>query len=73
MAGSSGKPIFTLDALAAAGEQSKGIPRIINNLCFNALLLGYSGGSNPIDSEIMQKVAAKSDLESLLRPSLGPS
>jgi general secretion pathway protein A len=37
-AGSSGKPIFTPEALTLIWEQSKGIPRIINNLCFNALL-----------------------------------
>jgi general secretion pathway protein A len=73
MAGSGGKPIFTPDALTLVGEQSKGVPRIINNLCSNALVLGYSQGSNPIDSEIGQKVVAKSDLESLARRSLGPS
>jgi general secretion pathway protein A len=72
MAGSSGKPIFTPDALTLIGEQSKGVPRIINNLCSNALLLGYSQGRNPIDSELGQKVVEKSDLESLARHSLDP-
>jgi type II secretory pathway predicted ATPase ExeA len=73
MAGSSGEPIFTPDALTLIGEQSKGVPRIINNLCFNALLLGCSQGRNPIDAEIGQKVVARSDLESLVRRSLGPT
>ena len=65
-AGSSGKPIFTPNALKLIGERSKGIPRMISNLCCSALELGYSEKRNPINSEIVQKVAAKSDLESLV-------
>jgi general secretion pathway protein A len=37
VAGYSGDPIFTTDALAMIAEQSDGIPRNINNLCFNAM------------------------------------
>jgi general secretion pathway protein A len=66
-AGLNGKPIFTPEALTLIGERSRGIPRIINNLCFNALLLGYSEGRNPIASEIVQKAVAKSDWASLVR------
>jgi general secretion pathway protein A len=66
-AGLGGRLIFTPDAMTLIGERSKGIPRIINNFCFNALLLGYAEGSNPIDYEIAQKTVTKSDWESLVR------
>jgi general secretion pathway protein A len=66
-AGWGGRPVFTPDALRLIAERSKGIPRMINNFCFNALLLGYAEGSNPIDSQIAQKTVTKSDWESLVR------
>jgi hypothetical protein len=67
-----GEPVFTPDALAVLAERSKGTPRSINNLCSNALVLGYSEGSKTIDSKIIEKVAAKLDLESLRRPQQEP-
>jgi general secretion pathway protein A len=66
-AGWGGRPVFTPDALRLIAERSKGIPRMINNFCFNALLLGYAEGSNPIDSQVAQKTVTKSDWESLVR------
>jgi len=66
-AGLGGRLIFTPDALTLIAERSKGIPRTINNFCFNALLLGYAEGSNPIDSDIARKTVTKSDWESLVR------
>jgi general secretion pathway protein A len=68
-AGANGKLIFTPDALTLIGERSNGIPRMINNFCFNALLLGCSEGGNPIDSKIVWKAVVKSDWESLVRQS----
>jgi general secretion pathway protein A len=65
--GATGESIFTPEALALIAERSQGIPRNINNLCFNALLSGYSERVNPIDSALVQRVIAKSDLESLVR------
>jgi type II secretory pathway predicted ATPase ExeA len=38
-AGYDGEPLFTLDALKLIAEASHGIPRAINNLCFNSLSL----------------------------------
>ena len=38
-AGYVGPPLFTEDALELLTEASRGIPRTINNLCFNALSL----------------------------------
>ena len=66
-AGWIGEPIFTPHALALITERSEGIPRIINNLCFNALLYGHSEGRKTINYAIVQKVVAKLNLASLVR------
>jgi general secretion pathway protein A len=55
-------PLFTRDALALISEASHGIPRNINNLCFNALSLAYAMQRKPIDSEIIHEVIADRDL-----------
>lgn len=72
-AGLSGELMFTADALAVLAERSKGTPRSINNLCFNALQLGYIEGSTIIDAAMIEKVAGKLDLESLRRPQPEPA
>jgi general secretion pathway protein A len=66
-AGASGEPIFTPDAVALIAEKSQGTPRKINNICFGALMLGFSEGRRTIDADIVQKVVAKLDLESFAR------
>jgi general secretion pathway protein A len=72
VAGYSGELLFAPDALALIAERSQGIPRNINNICFNALMLGCSWGWKTIDSDIVQKVMAKLDLASFLRRLLQP-
>ena len=64
-AGASGKTVFTRDALMLIAEQCEGTPRSINNLCFNALLLGHSMSQAIIDIEIVERAAVKLDLELL--------
>jgi general secretion pathway protein A len=56
-------PLFTRDALALIAQYSEGIPRNINNLCFNALSLGCASQRRPIDSDIVREVVADLDLE----------
>lgn len=68
-AGWIGKPIFTPEALEAIAEASKGVPRSINNICFNALHLAFSQGQDTIDSTTVRKVASQLDLASLVRRS----
>jgi general secretion pathway protein A len=55
-------PLFTGDAVALIAEASQGIPRNINNLCFNALSLAYAFHRKPIDCEIVRAVIADRDL-----------
>src|SRR6202140_4000555 len=58
-------PLFTLSAARMISELSEGIPRNINNICFNALSLGCSLGQKMIDVEVLQQVAADFDLAGL--------
>ncbi len=61
-------PLLTRDALALIAEASQGIPRNINNLCFNALSLAYALQRKPIDSEIIRTVIADRDLGRFRKP-----
>ena len=54
--------LFTKDALALISLCSEGIPRNINNLCFNALSLGSALQQKPIDRDILRQVIADLDL-----------
>jgi len=61
-----GGPLFTPEARALIAARSQGIPRNINNLCFNALSMGYALGRKQIDEEILREVIKDLDLESFL-------
>jgi hypothetical protein len=66
------KPLFTGNALTLIANCSEGIPRNINNLCFNALSLGCALRRETIDDDIVREVIADLDLEPLReRRSLG--
>ena len=56
-------PLFTTGALALIAHYSEGIPRNINNLCFNALSLGCALKRKTIDCDIVREVVADLDLE----------
>lgn len=49
LAGASGRPTFTRWALRAIHRASKGIPRIVNNLCDKALLAAYIAESDEVN------------------------
>jgi type II secretory pathway predicted ATPase ExeA len=56
--------LFTPRAGAMIAEHSEGIPRNINNICFNALSLGCALKRKPIDEEIIREVLDDLDLGS---------
>jgi general secretion pathway protein A len=60
-------PLFTTGALAMIAQYSEGIPRNINNLCFNSLSLGCALKRKTIDADIVREVVADLDLEPLRR------
>jgi general secretion pathway protein A len=56
-------PLFTKEALALIVQYSEGIPRNINNLCFNSLSLGCALKRKAIDGDIVREVIADLDLD----------
>jgi general secretion pathway protein A len=61
-AGYEGPPLFAPAVLAAIWKRSGGIPREINKLCFNALLLARAMLHRQVDSSILREVTADLDL-----------
>jgi general secretion pathway protein A len=66
IAGVRGREIFADDAYGAIAELSMGIPRNINNLCFNSLSLGLALRKATISAELVREAAADFDLSTLL-------
>lgn len=55
--GSTGKEIFAADAVRQIASYSGGIPRLINIICDNALLLAYAQSKDKVTPEMIQEVA----------------
>ena len=70
-AGSPNGAIFTPEAVALIAERSHGIPRSINNLCFNALQAGYSEGCDTIDAAHRSGSGGKAGFGSASRTTAG--
>jgi type II secretory pathway predicted ATPase ExeA len=68
VAGYSGEGIFDDDAVGLICRQTRGIPRNINNLCYNSLRLAHARGTHAVTAEIVQDAAARLDMESLAHP-----
>jgi general secretion pathway protein A len=66
-AGFHGPLMFSPEALESIAERSGGVPRCINNICFNALLAGYRHHKQLIDSEIVREVATDLDMALLVK------
>jgi general secretion pathway protein A len=64
-AGYQGPPLFTPGARRLIAEQSQGIPRNINTICFNAMALACAMKQRTIDHGVVLEVLADLDLESL--------
>ena len=55
--------LFTQQASAAIAELSRGVPRLINHLCFNSLSLGCAMRSRQIDLQIVLEAARDLSLD----------
>ena len=55
--------IFPDETIAVIHHFSRGIPRLINTLCENSLLLGFGHGQRQITCEIVREVAADLHLD----------
>jgi general secretion pathway protein A len=58
--------LFTVDAMASIADFTEGIPRNINNFCFNALSLAFALRQNTVDGAIVQEVIADLDITPFL-------
>lgn len=50
--------IFTTDAIARVYRHSRGIPRLVNTICENALINAYARQAHTINADIIDEVAA---------------
>lgn len=55
------EPLFTTEAVQEIFRRTKGVPRLINNLCDNALLDGFTADRKIIDETLVKEAA--DDLE----------
>jgi general secretion pathway protein A len=62
VAGAARLDLFTADAVAMIYRTSEGIPRLVNNICDNALLTGYAANAKTITAGIIAEVAESLDL-----------
>src|SRR4029077_16962094 len=62
VAGYQGKELFTEQALVSITSFTEGIPRNINNFCFNALSLAFAMRQPAVDDAIVQEVIADLDI-----------
>ena len=58
-------PLYSSSAVAMIAQHSEGIPRNINNLCFNALTLGCALKQTTIGPDVVREVIADLDLKAL--------
>ncbi len=56
--GSNGCLVFLPDAIAAVYRHSRGIPRLINTICENALITAYARQQRRVTLEIIEDIAA---------------
>lgn len=61
VAGYSGPPLFTREARALILQRSQGIPRLVNNLCFQALSRACELKQKTIDGRLMGEIAGELD------------
>jgi type II secretory pathway predicted ATPase ExeA len=62
VAGYWGEPLFAPDALELIAKHSKGVPRTINNICYNSLSVAHAHGHKMITVEIVEEALTHSEL-----------
>jgi len=62
VASSSVEGLFSSESLAEIACRSEGVPRIINAICYRALMLAYTQGQASVSRELVRKAAKDFDL-----------
>ncbi|MGA2428520.1 MAG: AAA family ATPase [Candidatus Acidiferrum sp.] len=63
IAGASGEPIFSPEAVETIHKYSVGIPRVVNLLCEHSLINAYVDQQRPISAKIVEDVAHEFQLD----------
>src|SRR5206468_7933770 len=66
IAGYRGPQLFTKTALYLIWSRSNGIPRNINTLCFNAMLVTFAQKSKQVDEDAIKEASQDLDLDFVL-------
>jgi general secretion pathway protein A len=66
-AGARNVNLFDSGAIGLIGNVSQGIPRVVNNVCDNALLYGYAAGAEMVTRNIIAEVIEALDLSPVNR------
>jgi len=53
--------VFSSEALAEIASRSEGVPRVINSLCYRALILAYTCGQSCVSRELVRQAARDLD------------
>lgn len=69
IAGATGDPIFSPEAIEAVYKYSGGIPRVINLLCEHSLITAFAEEQKPIPAATIMAVAQEFELD---RPAVAP-
>lgn len=70
-ANSHAKALFPDETMAKVHSCSRGVPRLINLLCENALITAYAGQADHVDPEMVESVAADLRLNIVSLPAAG--
>ncbi len=72
VAGHCGEALFEPEALTLIAERSRGIPRNINKICFDALLEGHAQGCHTVSRDIVEKANRNLDVAAAARLTPAP-
>jgi general secretion pathway protein A len=72
-AGHTGRPLFTPDAVTVVAAASRGVPRLINILGENALLLAFAAGDRRVTGDLAREAAIDLGLMSAAAPRRAPA
>ncbi|MGE5321860.1 MAG: TonB family protein [Actinomycetota bacterium] len=61
------KDLFTPEALAQVAEESAGVPRRVNSICYRALSLAHVNGERRVAAELVKQAARDLDLAETAR------
>ena len=65
IAGATGEPIFSKEAIETAHLYSRGIPRVVNLLCEHALINAFVDHVRPVPARLIEEVAREFQLDEI--------